>query len=104
MAYRVWCTWPNVPPGYEAANDMMMTGAYEDRLRAERAKRELQQHLDQSTNSKGICRVVVRDERIPRACMFQGEPSRVVMVILGFDQEQTDLSHLPNDDGQDRHR
>lgn len=99
LVYRVWCTWPNVPPGYKAPPDMMMTAAYEDRLRAERVKRRWQDDLDQSSGIKGIACCVVREERIPRACVFEGEPSRIVMVILGFDQDQTDLSHLPNDDG-----
>jgi hypothetical protein len=75
---------------------MMMTGAYTDRLRAERKRREIQEDLDRKTDSKEIACCVVREERIPRAFEFNGAPSRVVMVFLGSDSEQTDLSHLPD--------
>ena len=94
--YRVWCTWPNVPPGYEAPNDMMMTGAYTDRLRAERMLRQIQENLDRDTGSKEIACCVVREELIPRTFEFNGAPSRIVMVFFDADQEQTDLSHLPD--------
>lgn len=90
-AYRVWSTWLDDPE-----LDTMCSRAFEKSSRAQVIANQMNKEHRRLTkladDEYTPCIYVVRPEEIPRAFTWKGEPDRVVMCVLGDDDDQTDVS------------